>query len=152
MQNNSYNMIRGMSYKKNEDSRRNSSSQQKSSSVAPTTHSQTTPHDTIPKSLLTPPKTPTSSQAPGISITKRYLNDSDSTLIVKILKYANEADNTPDTLTDDEMLSINQNDLFHTKQNNDQDNKLQDYKEKNLLDKTENNNRNGEQDSNNESN
>ena len=66
--------------------------------------------------------TPISSQASGISITKRYLNDSDSAQKVKKLKYANEADDTPDTVTDDEMLSINQNDLFDTKQNNDQDN------------------------------
>ena len=105
------------------DSRRNSASQPKSSSEAPTTHSQTTLHDTIPKSLLTPPRTPISSQASGISITKRYLNDGDSTQIVKKLRYANEAENTSDTNTDDEMLNINQNDLFDTKQNNDQDNK-----------------------------
>ena len=98
-----------------EDNRRNSSNQQKSSSKAPTKHSQTTAHDTIPKSLLTPPKTPISSQAFAISITKRYLNDSDSTQKVKKLKYANEADNRPDTVTDDEMLSINQNELFDTK-------------------------------------
>ena len=38
------------------------------------------------------------------------------------------------------------------KTNNDQDNKVQDYKEKHLLDKKENNNRNEEQDSNNERN
>ena len=35
---------------------------------------------------------------------------------VKKLNHANEADNTPDTTTDDEMLSINQIDLFDTKQ------------------------------------
>ena len=134
-----------------EDNRRNSSNQQKSSSGAATTHSQITPHDTIPKSLLTPPKTPTSSQASGISITKRNLNDSDSTQKVKKLKHANEADNTPDTITDDEMLSINQIDLFDTKQNNDQERESQHSKEHNLLDKKENN-RNEQQDSNNESN
>ena len=85
--------------------------------------------------ITTYTKTLISSQASGISITKRNLNDSDSTQKVKKLKHANEADNTPGTIRDDEMLSINQINQFDTKQNNDQDSESQDCTEKICLTK-----------------